>query len=76
MRWHSVILDLALMVAVWTVVLRLVHQRRARMAADAPPHAGPPARLQGLFQTVSSWPWCVSSLPPSIKRGLDYQEAY
>ncbi len=39
MRWRSVILDVALMVAVWTIVLRLVHHRRARMAADASPHA-------------------------------------
>ena len=39
MRWRSIILDLALMVAVWMIVLRLVHQRRARMAADASPHA-------------------------------------
>ena len=39
MRWRSIILDLALMVAVWTVVLRLVHRRRARMAADASPRA-------------------------------------
>jgi hypothetical protein len=38
MRWRSIILDLALIVAVWTVVLRLV-QRRARMAADASAHA-------------------------------------
>jgi hypothetical protein len=39
MRWRSIILDLALMVAVWTIVLRLLHQRRARMAVDASPHA-------------------------------------
>jgi hypothetical protein len=39
MRWRSIILDLALMVAVWTVVLRLVHRRRARMSADASPRA-------------------------------------
>lgn len=39
MRWRSIILDLALMVAGWTVVLRLVHRRRARMVADASPRA-------------------------------------
>jgi hypothetical protein len=39
MRWRSIILDLALMVVVWTVVLRLVHRRRPRMAADASPRA-------------------------------------
>ena len=35
MRWRSIVLDLALMLAVWVVVLRLLHRRRARMAADA-----------------------------------------
>jgi hypothetical protein len=39
MRWRSITLDLALLVAVWTVVLRLVYRRRARMTADASPRA-------------------------------------
>jgi hypothetical protein len=39
MRWRTIILDLALIVAVWTGVLMLVLRRRARMAADALPRA-------------------------------------
>jgi hypothetical protein len=39
MRWRTIILDLALIVAVWTGVLMLVLRRRARMAAHASPRA-------------------------------------
>src|SRR6266446_5652274 len=37
MRLRPIILDLALAIAVWTLVLWTVRQRRARMAADPSP---------------------------------------
>src|SRR5258708_4261590 len=37
MRWPPIILTLALAIAVWTAVLRLVRQRRARVAANPSP---------------------------------------
>ncbi len=37
MRWPSIILTVALAIAIWTAVLRLVRQRRARVAANPSP---------------------------------------
>jgi hypothetical protein len=36
MRWPSILLTSALMVAIWTLVLRVVHLRRARVADPSP----------------------------------------
>jgi hypothetical protein len=37
MRWPPVLFDLAVAIAMWTVVLRLIRQRRMRVAADPSP---------------------------------------
>jgi hypothetical protein len=37
MRWPPVLFDLAVAIAMWTVVLRLIRQRRMRIAADPSP---------------------------------------
>lgn len=37
MRWTPIILDFAIAIAVWTLVLRIERQWRARVAADASP---------------------------------------
>jgi len=37
MRWPPVIFDLAVVIVMWTVVLRLMRQRRLRVAADPSP---------------------------------------
>jgi hypothetical protein len=59
MRWPPIILTLALAIALWTVVLRTVRQRRARVAADPSPRGVRSYRLHaaGLMSATVGVTW-------------------
>jgi len=59
MRWPPIILTLALAIALWTVVLRTVRQRRARVAANPSPRAVRSYRLHtaGLMSATVGVTW-------------------
>jgi len=64
MRWSSIILDLTLVIALWAVVLWIIRQRGARIAANPSPRAVWGQRLYTeavLFVTVGAT-WFVAWL--------------